>query len=59
MPRGRKLGVSLYLIYVTNIANLFNFAKIKVNADDLTLKICVCINEKIGRVKFQNELDMF
>ena len=57
MLQGSKLSPMLYIIYANDIADLFNFANIKMYADDLT--IYACINYEIDRDKLQNELNNF
>ena len=57
VPQGSKLGPLLYIIYANDIADVFNFANIKMFADDLT--IYACINNEMDRVKLQNELNNF
>ena len=43
VPRGSKLGSLLYIIYANDFADLFNFAKIKIYAYDLTIYMLALI----------------
>ena len=55
--QGSKLGSLLFILFTNEITQIFNFARIKIYADDLT--ICTGINNDNDRIKLQNELDLF
>ena len=57
VPQGSKLGPLLYILFTNDITQIFNFARIKLYADDLT--IYVCINNNYDRIELQNELFCF
>ena len=57
LPQGSKLGSLFYILFTNDITQIFNFARIKMYADDLT--IYASINNNNDRIKLQNELDLF
>ena len=55
VPQGSKLGPLLYTLFMNDITQIFNFARIKMYADDLTIH--ARINNNNDRIELQNELD--
>ena len=51
VPQGSTLGPFIHIIYANDITELFNFTRMKMYADDLT--IFAYINNEKERVKFQ------
>ena len=52
-----KLGPLLYILFTNDIIQIFNFARIKMFANDLT--IYASINNNNDTIELQNELDLF
>ena len=57
IPKGLKLGTLLYILFTNDITQIFNFARIKMFADDQT--IYASINNNNDRIELQNEHDCF
>ena len=57
VPQGSKLGPLLYILFTNDITQIFNFSRIKMYADDLT--IYANMNNNNDRIELQKELDLF
>ena len=58
VPQGSKWGSLLYILFTNYITQIFNFARIKMYADDLTI-YAIINNNNNDRIELQNELDLF
>ena len=57
VPQGSKTGPLFYILYTNDLAYIFKFAKLKMYADDLSIKFYAAVNNFEDYLKLQYDLN--